>query len=211
VTAAPVLTAASGGLTRRLVQTLVIFIVLAAAAASATLGLSLLTNANEAFTSSFAAHHGADVAVTVDTSRVTAAQLAATRHVTGVTQAAGPYPQLTITFQASAPSGPPPGAHGGPGGPAAGTVTGTGQSQTTVVGRAAQDGPLDDLAVQQGHWLSGLGQVFMANYLDSSGPVGSKLIVVSAPSKPKLTIVAVGACDEFRAAPASDDATPRVG
>ena len=184
MTAAPVIKAASGGMTRRLDQTLVIFIVLAAAAAAATLGLSLLTNANEAFTSGFAAHHGADVAVTVDTSRVTRAQLAATRYVTGVTQAAGPYPQLTIAFQASAP----PRARGGPAGPAAGTV----EAQTTVVGRASQDGPLDDLAVQQGHWLSGPGQLFMANYFGGAGPVGSKLTVVSAPHKPKLTIVGYG-------------------
>jgi putative ABC transport system permease protein len=184
VTAAPVIKAASGALTRRMVQTLVIFVVLAVAAAAATLGLCLLTNANEAFTSSFAAHHGADVAVTVDTSRVTGAQLAATRHVTGVTQVAGPYPQLTITFQASAP----PGARGGPAGSAAGTV----QSQTTVVGRGSQHGPLDDLAVQQGHWLSGPGQLFMANYFGGAGPVGSKLTVVSAPGKPKLTIVGYG-------------------
>lgn len=184
MTAAPVFKAASGGLTRRLVQTLVIFIVLAAAAAAATLGLSLLTNANEAFTNSFAAHHGADVAVTVDTSRVTGAQLAATRHVAGVTQVAGPYPQLTITFQTSAP----PGAHGGPGGAAGGTV----ESQTTVVGRASQGGPLDDLTVLQGHWLSGPGQLFMANYFGGAGPVGSKVTVVSAPGKPKLTIVGYG-------------------
>jgi putative ABC transport system permease protein len=196
VTAAPVFKAASGGLTRRLVQTLVIFIVLAAAAAAATLGLSLLTNANEAFTNSFAAHHGADVAVTVDTSRVTGAQLAATRHVAGVTQVAGPYPQLTITFQTSAspgPSGgpggkPAGGPRGGPGGAAGGTV----ESQTTVVGRASQGGPLDDLTVLQGHWLSGPGQLFMANYFGGAGPVGSKVTVVSAPGKPKLTIVGYG-------------------
>jgi putative ABC transport system permease protein len=184
VTAAPVIKAASGGLTRRLVPSLVIFIVLAAAAAAATLGLSLLTNANEAFNTSFAAHHGADVAVTVDISRVTGAQLAATRHVTGVTQAAGPYPQLTITYQDSAP----PGARGGPGGAAGGTV----ESQITVVGRASQGGPLDDLTVQQGRWLTGPAQLVTANYFGGAGPVGTKLTVVSAPGKPKLTIVGYG-------------------
>jgi putative ABC transport system permease protein len=184
VTGAAVIKAASGGLTRRLVQTLMIFIVLAAAAAAATLGLSLLTNANEAFDSSFAAHRGADVAVTVNTARVSGGQLAATRHVVGVTQVAGPYPQLTITFEASAP----PGAHGGPGGAAGGTV----ESQTTVVGRASQGGPLDDLIVNQGHWLSGPGQLFMANYFGGAGAVGTEVTVVSAPRRPKLTIVGYG-------------------
>jgi putative ABC transport system permease protein len=192
----PVIKAAAGGLTRRLVQTTVIVIVLAAAAAVATLGVSLLTSANEAFTSGFAGHHGADVAVTVDTSRVTSAQLAATRHVAGATQVAGPYPQLTITFRPSALAGarggpegkPTDGPRGGPGGSAGGAV----ESQTTVVGRASQSGPLDDLTVMQGHWLSGPGQLVMANYFGGAGPVGTKLTVVSAPGRPKLTIVGYG-------------------
>ena len=191
MTAAPVIKAASGGLTRHLVQTLVIIVVLAAATAAATLGLSLLTNANEAFTNGFAAHHGADVSVTVDTSRVTGAQLAATRHVAGVTQAAGPYPQLTITLQSRASPGKPNGAprggsvrpRGGPGSAA--------EPQITVVGRASAGGPLDELTVNQGHWLTGPGQLVMAVY-SGGGTVGSKVTVVSAPGQPKLTIVGVG-------------------
>jgi putative ABC transport system permease protein len=182
--------AASGGLTRHLVQTVVIIIVLAAATAAATLGLSLLTNSNEAFTNGFATHHGADISLTVDTSRVTSAQLAATRHVTGVTQVAGPYPELTITLQPGAggePSGAPRGGsvvlRGGPGG--------TAGPQITVVGRASAGGPLDDLTVNQGHWLTGPGQLVMALY-SGGGTVGSKVTVVSAPGKPKLTIVGVG-------------------
>ena len=179
MTAAPVIKAASGGLTRHLVQTLVIVIVLAAATAAATLGLSLLTNANEAFTNGFAAHHGADISVTVDASRITGAQLAATRHVTSVTQVAGPYPQLTITLQPSV-------SRGGPRGP--GSAAGP---QITVVGRASAGGPLDDLTANQGHWLTGPGQLVMAVY-SGSGTVGSKVTVISAPGKPKLTIVGVG-------------------
>jgi hypothetical protein len=103
VTATPVIKAASGGLTRHLVQTLVIIIVLAAATAAALLGVALLANGNEAFSNGFATHHGADISVTVDTSHVTRAQLAATRHVAGVTEIAGPYPELTITYRPTAP------------------------------------------------------------------------------------------------------------
>jgi putative ABC transport system permease protein len=62
------------------------------------------------------------------------------------------------------------------------------ESQTTVVGRTSQGGPLDDLTVQQGRWLTGPGQLFMANYFGGAGPVGTKLTVVSAPGKPNLTI-----------------------
>jgi len=49
VIGAPAIRAAAGGLTRHLAQTLVIISVLTAATATATLGMSLLTNANEAF------------------------------------------------------------------------------------------------------------------------------------------------------------------
>lgn len=201
MTAAPVIKAASGGLTRHLVQTLVIIIVLAAATAAATLGLSLLTNANEAFTNGFAAHHGADISLTVDTSHVTAAQLAATRHIAGVTQAAGPYPELTITVQQGAPAGARGGQAGKlggrphrPGGKSGGRPhddTGGGTGQMTVVGRASAGGPLDDLILNQGHWLTGPGQLVMAVYL-GGGPVGSKVTAISAPGKPTLTIVGVG-------------------
>lgn len=115
MTAAPVIKAASGGLTRRMVQTLVIITVLSAATAAAALGVSLLTNANEAFLNGFAAHHGADVSVTVDTSHVTGAQLAATRHVPGVTQV-GPYPELSLTVRNNAPARAQGGPAGKPGG-----------------------------------------------------------------------------------------------
>ena len=184
MTAAPVIRAASGGLTRHLVQTLVIIIVLAAATATALLGVSLLTNANEAFTNGFAAHHGADISLTVDTSHVTSGQLAATRHAAGVIQAAGPYPELTIACrQSGAPGG---GQGGGPG-----QAAGAGTSQITVQGRTSAGGGLDDLVVNQGHWLTGPGQVVMAVYLGAAA-VGSKCTVISAPGKPALTIVGVG-------------------
>jgi putative ABC transport system permease protein len=205
VTAAPVIKAASGGLTRHLVQTLVIIIVLAAATAAATLGLSLLTNANEAFTNGFSAHHGADISLTVDTSHVTGAQLAATRRVAGVTQAADPYPELTITVQQGAPAGARGGQAGKPGGRPhrpdgkpggrphddTGGGPGGGTGQMTVVGRASAGGPLDDLILNQGRWLTGPGQLVMAVYT-GGGTVDSKVTVISAPGKPALTIVGVG-------------------
>jgi putative ABC transport system permease protein len=202
----PVIKAASGGLTRHLVQTLVIIIVLAAATAAATLGLSLLTNANEAFTNGFAAHHGADISVTLDTSRVTRGQIAATRRTAGVIQAAGPYPELTIAVQTSArpaphgatggkPAGGPRGPGGGPrdgtGGKPGQAASGSGKSQITVLGRTSAGGPLDDLVMNQGHWPTGDGQLVMAVYT-GGGTVGSKVTVISAPGEPRLTIVGVG-------------------
>ena len=56
--------AASGGLTRRPVQTAVIFLVLAAGTAAALLGVTLATSSNELFLTAFTRQHGAQLAVT---------------------------------------------------------------------------------------------------------------------------------------------------
>ncbi len=98
MTGSAVLTAASAGAARRLVQTMVVFLVLAAGAAASTLGLTLAASAGEGFYTAFAAAHGAHLAVTIDASKATPAQVAATRHLPGVTQAAGPYPETYILY-----------------------------------------------------------------------------------------------------------------
>jgi hypothetical protein len=64
-----VLTAASRGLTRRLVPAVVIFLVPAAGAAAALLGLTLTINSNELFLTAFTRQHGAHLAVTSDTAK----------------------------------------------------------------------------------------------------------------------------------------------
>jgi putative ABC transport system permease protein len=173
MTAAPVLRAASGGITRRLVQTTVVFVVLAASTAAALLGVTLLTNANELFYHAVAAQHGADLAVTIDAARVSPAQLAATRRAAGVTQAAGPYPETTVTLAA---------------GPAAG---GSGLSipGLSVVGRASHSGPLDELTLNQGRWATRPGEIDLAIYQPFQVPLGSTVTVSSAPGKPALTVV----------------------
>ena len=101
MTAAPVLQAAWAGAARRLVQSLVVFAVLAVSSAAAVTGLTLYAAANVGYAAGIAATHGADLAVTINASKVSAAQLAATRHLPGVTQDAGPYPQATITVAAA--------------------------------------------------------------------------------------------------------------
>ncbi len=98
MSAKAVLTAASGGASRRLVQTGVIFLLLAVSAAAGTLGLTLSTNANAQFLNALSRQHGADLAVSINGSKATAADLAATRRLPGVTQGAGPYPETYITL-----------------------------------------------------------------------------------------------------------------
>ena len=101
---------ASGGMLRHKVQAVVIVAVLFIATASATLGLALLNASNSPFTRAFAAQRGADVTVTVNPARATAAQLAATAHAAGVTAMAGPFAADDACRSSSraSPGGRPP-------------------------------------------------------------------------------------------------------
>jgi putative ABC transport system permease protein len=160
---------------RHKVQAVVIVAVLFIATASATLGLALLNANNSPFTRAFAAQHGADVTVTANSAKATAAQLAATAHVAGVTALAGPFDSATIPLE----------------------FQGQPWGQTTLVGRSSPGGPVDDLVLNAGHWADGPGQVVLEGSPSpgnggpgNGGPVlGSTLTATSLPGKPVLTIV----------------------
>jgi putative ABC transport system permease protein len=119
---------ATGGLMRHKVQAVVIGMVLLVSTASATLGLALLAAGNAPFTHAFAAQNGADLAVTVNPARTTAAQLAGVRNLRGVTAAAGPFAEATVQL---AYQGQPWG-------------------QFTMAGRASAGGPVDDVVLSSG-------------------------------------------------------------
>jgi putative ABC transport system permease protein len=194
VTGGAVLRAASAGMTRRLVPTVVIFCVLAAGAAAAVLGLTLATNSNELFLTAFARSHGAQLAVTVDAAKVTPAQLAKIRQLPGVTQAAGPYPETYLALTPGHAPGQRPARSKTsrlsiPRGQV-NTVEVTPDKPLAVVGRAAPSGPLDDLTLQQGRWATRPGEIDIDPHLvPIPAPVGSTVTVASAPGKPKLTVV----------------------
>ena len=161
---------ASGGMLRHKVQAVVIGAVLLIATASATLGLALLNANNSPFDHAFAAQNGADVNVTADPSRATAAEFAATRHVSGVTAAAGPFDMTTVQLEFQ---GQPWGSN-------------------TLVGRAEPGGPVDDVVLNAGHWADGPGQLVLAGYPgpnDGNPVVGNTMTVSSLPGKPVLTVV----------------------
>jgi putative ABC transport system permease protein len=215
MTGGAVLKAASGGVTRRRVQTVVIFLVLTAGAAAALLGLTLATNANAQFLGALTRQHGAHLAVTINSAKVTPAQLARTRHPPGVTQAAGPYPE-TAVFLAGGPSPRPsapsrthrrtprtvtlpgrsphgnrasgqPSPHGVPSLPSNPLVE-TPSTGLAVVGRASRSGPLDDITVRRGRWATRPGEIDIAPSAYDA-PIGSTVTVTSAPGKPKLKVV----------------------
>jgi putative ABC transport system permease protein len=172
--AIPAVRAARSGLSGRRVQTGVIGLVLLISTAASTLALGLLVDSNAPFDHAFAAQHGSQVTATVQAST---AQLAATAHLPGVTAAAGPFPETTVT--ATVPFTPPAGQ--GP--------PGVFQQQLTLAGRASPGGPVDDLTLTSGHWPTQPGQVVLADTRGPGETIGTQLAVTGVPGSPHLTIV----------------------
>ncbi|MBO0833037.1 MAG: FtsX-like permease family protein, partial [Actinobacteria bacterium] len=174
----PVSRVAGGGLTRRRLQTIVIGLVLLVSCAASVLALGLVVESESPFDHAFAAQHGADVTAVFNPARASAAQLAATAHLPGVTAAAGPFGQVTVSAQAPAPE-----QFGG------GTVQ---LPPITLAGRASPTGPVDQIALQSGHWPTAPGQVVLA--AGQSGPqiglpLGAKITLTDLPGHPALTVV----------------------
>ena len=173
--ASPAVRAARGGLSGRRVQAMVIGLVLLVATAASTLALGLLVDSNAPFDHAFAAQHGSEVTAIT---RASSAQLAATTRLAGVTAAAGPFPETTVT--ATIPVSPPPGQSG---------PSGVMQQALTVVGRASPGGPVDDLTLTSGHWATQPGQVVLADIRGPGEQIGTQITVTGVPGSPRLTIV----------------------
>ncbi|HVT70212.1 MAG TPA: FtsX-like permease family protein, partial [Trebonia sp.] len=159
---------ASGGLLRHKVSALVICAVLLISTASATLGFALLAATNGPFDRAFAAQRGADVTLTVNTSKATGPRLAGTANVRGVTASAGPFgvAQLPSTQVDGQPFG-----------------------GLSLVGRADPGGPVDDLVLNAGHWVTGTGQVVMSGTPQGGGPQPLRVGTVITAGTQKLTVV----------------------
>jgi len=181
-----VLKAAAAGMARRLVQTVVVFMVLGTAGTAAVVALTLATTATLAFQAVSAHYHSADLAVTIDAAKVTGTQLARTRELPGVTKAVG-YPATTVSITIPAT----PGYQGSA--PVSGRVT--------VVGRASRSGPLDDITQKTGRWPVRQGEIDQNDLSGTRASVGQVTAVTatSLPGKPKLTIVG------FASLPYQDD------
>jgi putative ABC transport system permease protein len=185
---APVLRASASGIARRRVQTAVVFVVLLAASASATLGLALDTSANEGFQENFAKYHGAHLAVFVGAKRVTTQELNQTTRLPQVTGSAGPYPATTVTLsttpaaQGSTRTGPRPSTSAPP------------LQPLTIVGRGSAGGPLDDLTLNGGRWPTTADEILLAPYyVGFSGfPAGSTMTVRGLAGQPRLVVAGKG-------------------
>jgi len=187
VSAGAALRAALGGITRRWVQTAVLVLVPAAASAAALLGLTLATDANAQFLGTFVSHHGADLAVTIDSGKVTSGELNRTGRLSGVTSAAGPYPETAVYLSGmTEPAGSTPLLPPNP-------DLRDQNLGLALVGRSSPGGPLDDITISQGHWATRPGEIVISSGAPYPGKrIGSKVTVTSAPGKPQLTVVGYG-------------------
>lgn len=159
---------ARGGMRRHKMQAVVIAAVLATATASATLGFTLLAASNAPFQHAFAAQRGADVTLTANTALASTAQLAATRSLPGVVAGSGPFAQVTVQVSEG----------------------GQQWGQMTLAGRSAPTGSVDDLVVNDGHWVTGPGQIVLSGTPGSQGVQrGAKFTVTGVPGSPVLTVV----------------------
>jgi putative ABC transport system permease protein len=161
--------AARGGLGGRKLQAVIIGLVVLVATAASTLALGMLADAHSPFDQAFASQKGADLAVTVDTSVASTAQITAATKVNGVTAVAGPFTsEENADAQVSIPG-----------------VSGSVTNLMDFVGRSSPGGPVDDLTLQQGHWAASDNQVVISP--NAPGVVGSTITV----GKRAMTVVGV--------------------
>jgi putative ABC transport system permease protein len=191
--AGPVARAARGGLTRRKVQTIVLGLVVLVSVGASVLALALVVDSSAPFDHAFAAQRGAQITATIDPSKATPSQLAATARLPEMTAAAGPFSQVTVTPELTAACPPPhgPGGHA-PKAPKPNLPCSVSTAPTTLVGRASPGGPVDNVVLQSGHWPSRAGQVVLAqqeNGFPFPLSLGATFIAENVPGKPKLTVV----------------------
>ncbi len=163
-----------GGIGRRRgIQTIVIALVLVVSTTSSVLGLALVVDSHATFDRAFSAQRGAHLVATVDTSRATGAQFAATARLPQVSASAGPFAEAEVAGTDTSPGAPveilPP---------------------LTLAGRMSPRGPVDDVTLEAGHWPQRPGQVVMEANADGFGAgIGDIVTVTSAAGKPRLTVV----------------------
>src|SRR5271170_7134426 len=160
--------AARGGLGGRKLQAVIIGLVVLVATAASTLALGMLADAHSPFNHAFTSQEGADIAVTVDTSVASAAQITAATRVNGVTAVAGPFAAENVDAQVAMPG-----------------IGGTLTNPVNLVGRSSPGGPVDDLTLQLGHWATSDNQIVISS--DAPGVPGSTITV----GKQVMTVVGV--------------------
>jgi putative ABC transport system permease protein len=160
--------AARRGIGGRKLQAGIIGLVVLVATAASTLALGMLADAHSPFDHAFASQNGAEVAVAVDTSVASAADITAATKVKGVTAVSGPFASENVDAQVSMPG-----------------INGTLSNPMNFVGRSSPGGPVDDITLQQGHWATSDNQIVISS--NAPGQLGSPITV----GKHVMTVVGV--------------------
>ncbi|QJT02331.1 ABC transporter permease [Streptomyces asoensis] len=164
------------GVGRRRVQTAVMIMTTLMAVTASVLAAGLLVASQAPFDHAFARQHGAHLTARFDGAKVTAAELTATAHAKGVTAAAGPFRTVAVRARTASSSDILP--------------EGVDLPPVTVAGRADAGGGVDRVDLVSGSWLTGPGQIVVANGTLPVEP-GARLTFPDAPGSPTLTVVGV--------------------
>ncbi|NUR58330.1 MAG: ABC transporter permease [Catenulispora sp.] len=170
------------GVGRRRVPSLIMTLTTFAAVTSSVLSLGLLAVVQAPFEHAFSARNGAHLTVQFDSSRVTAAQAAATAHAAGVTGAAGPYPiaaALDTTVGTDCPQK---------------DFAGTDNHPITVTTRPdlGSASGMDQLALTRGRWPTSPGEIVLPWQHYATACFGSSVVFSSLPGKPSFKVVGFG-------------------
>lgn len=164
------------GVGRRRVQTAVMIMTTLMAVTASVLAAGLLVASRAPFDHAFAQQHGAHLTARFDGAKVTADELAATAHASGVTAAAGPFRTASVRARTASSSDILP--------------EGVDLPPVTIVGRSDAGGGADRVELVAGTWLTGPGQIVVANGTMPVEP-GALLTFPDVPGSPTLTVVGV--------------------
>ncbi|MET8948100.1 FtsX-like permease family protein [Streptomyces sp. NPDC004542] len=183
------------GVGRRRVQTLVIAVATMMAVASAVVAGSLMVAAAAPFDNAFKKQQGAHITAQFDPAKASAAQLAQTTKLAGVTASAGPYP--STAFRPVDQSG-------------------FRMPTLTLVGRSGPDGDVDRVELKSGRWAQKPGEIVVdASFQGPSVEIGSTLKASNAANAPTLSVVgfavSVGKSADAWATSAQVDALAALG
>ncbi|WP_158848749.1 ABC transporter permease [Saccharothrix deserti] len=162
------------GVGRRRVQTVVIGLATTMAVTSSVLGGSLLVASTAPFDDAFAEQRGAHLSAQFDAGKATVEQVSGTATLSGVTDAAGPFPTASVTPDTSVgPENPP---------------------TLTVVGRTDPGGSVDAVTLTEGTWVDGPTEIVLSadgplSKTPTGSAVGTRLTFPDLPGAPTLTVV----------------------
>lgn len=157
-------------LRHRPAQTAVVLLLCLLASSVGTLALTLLVRSTQPWDAAYAQIAGPHAVFHFDASRVSAAQLAQTASLSGVTQANGPEESVQVPFEATGQKG-----------------------VIDVIGRSSPDGTFDRLILAAGRWPERSGEIAVTQTRDSSVPItprlGDTIHALNIPARPGFVVV----------------------